>query len=660
MDGDPLAPRRDGRAGVDLTAIWNASLSILLDQVAVIERAVVAGIERRLTADAQEAAGREAHKLAGSLGTFGRHEGSRLARALELALASGEALEAGPALGLSRLVMELQAEVVRPLAPSSAPPATATEGGTSLLVVDSTAERGRRVVEAAAGAGWHAAVAASLADARALVNQAPPDAVVLRVDTGDDPELAPFLAELGARRPSVASILVVGHAGADERARSAHMGAGAVLEEPAPPDAVVQAVARVLARDHGPSTVLAVDDDATFLVIVREVLGAEGFAVESLSDTADLWATLEAVEPDLLLLDNDMPGLDGLSLCRAIRSDNRWSRLPIVFLSGSGSPEAVRAMFAAGADDFVPKPLSVDDLVTRVVNRIQRTRAQTQRLDVDLATGLPTERAFLDDATRLLSLARQDGRPAVLAVAELRPARPPKLAAFGRRLRQSAAPEDAVGAWAGGRLAALLYGVTAAEAQDQLRRVVRAARAADADADADTPSVAVGIAGSPDNGTDVRTLGAVAERALARALAAGDDAVEVDDTAGPGRTDVVDVLLVDDDEALGTLVVHALNGRGWSVRWLRDGAEAVELVDQPGFRARAMLLDVGLPGLDGLSVLRHMARQGRLRSTRVVMLTVRANEGEVLESLELGAFDHVAKPFSLSVLMHRVRRAVDG
>jgi DNA-binding response OmpR family regulator len=120
------------------------------------------------------------------------------------------------------------------------------------------------------------------------------------------------------------------------------------------------------------------------------------------------------------------------------------------------------------------------------------------------------------------------------------------------------------------------------------------------------------------------------------------------------------VLLVDDDVALGTLVVHALSGRGFSVRWLRDGAEAVELLDDPGFRARAVLLDVALPGLDGLSVLRHLAEGGRLGTTRVVMLTVRANEGEVLEALDLGAFDHVAKPFSLSVLMHRVRRAVEA
>jgi DNA-binding response OmpR family regulator len=157
----------------------------------------------------------------------------------------------------------------------------------------------------------------------------------------------------------------------------------------------------------------------------------------------------------------------------------------------------------------------------------------------------------------------------------------------------------------------------------------------------------------------MRALGGAAERALDRARHAGGGIV-VDTTLDQGPTDVVEVLLVDDDEALGTLVVHALTGRGWRVRWLRDGAEAVELLDRADFATRVVLLDVGLPGLDGLSVLRHLAQEGRLDATRVVMLTVRTNEGEVLEALELGAFDHVSKPFSLSVLMHRVRRAVEG
>ncbi len=649
----------DEWGGVDLAAIWERSRDILQAQVGVIERAVVAGIERRLDAGAQTDAAREAHKLAGSLGTFGFGEGSRLARALELALAPGEPLDAGQALGLSRLVMELQAEMARPLSAPAPRPLT-DAGPMALLVVDADADRGRRMVEAAAAQGLSAAVVEHMEAARALVDTARPEAVVVDAAAGgfaaEGDEIAGFLTDLAGRRPAVAVLVLVERDDAGERVLAARSGARVILQKPVPPDAVVQAVCRMLARGRGTATVLAVDDDPTFLVLVGEVLAAEGLAVESLDDAAGLWPALEAVEPDLLLLDNDMPGLDGVSLCQAVRTDDRWARLPIIFLSGSGSPETVRAMFAAGADDFVPKPISVEDLVTRVVNRIERSRAQSERPDVVAATGLPSERAFRDDAARLLGLARQEGRPAVLAVAELDPPTPSELAAFGRRLRQAATPEDGIGTWAGGRVAALLYGLTAAEAEDRLGRVLRAARAAGAE----VPVVAVGIAASPDDGPDLPALGTAAEAAVARARAAGGDAIAVQESPGRGPTEVVDVLLVDDDEVLGALVVHALTGRGWTVRWLRDGAEAVELLDAPGFLARAVLLDVGLPGLDGLSVLRHLGQSGRLGTTRVVMLTVRANEGEVLEALDLGAFDHVAKPFSVSVLMHRVRRAVEA
>jgi len=659
MMSEPDVPAGGGWEGMDLAGIWEASRDILHAQLTAIERAVVAGIERRLDLDDQRAAGREAHKLAGSLGTFGFENGSRLARTLELALAPDRLLDPAQALALSRVVLDLQVETDRPLAtqPPTAVPSPAGALGPALLVVDGHLDRARRMVEAAAAQGVRASFVSTLAAAGARVGSAPPEVVVVDSLAGGEEEVAAFLAEMAGCQPPVATLVMVGHAGVDERVNAARLGAQVVLEKPVSPDSVIQAALRLLVRGRDSATVLVLEDDPTFLVQVREVLEAQGIAVRSLDDSQDLWAALEAIDPDLLLLDNDMPGVYGVSLCGAIRGDERWARLPVVFLSGSGSPEGVRTLFAAGADDFVPKPVLAENLVTRVVNRIERTRVQTERPDVDLATGLQTSRTFTQDATRLLGLARHDDRPAVLVLIELDPPRPAAIAAFGRVLRQSAAAEDAVGTWSDGRVAALLYGVSAVEAKDRLGRIVQAARAAEGDA----PSRAlVGLAASLDHASDLRALGVAAERAVERARGARGTAIEIHESGGQSPTDVVDVLLVDDDEALGTLVVHALSGRGWRVRWLRDGAEAMELLENPTFLARAVLLDVGLPGLDGLSVLRRLGQGGRLEATRVVMLTVRANEGEVLEALELGAFDHVAKPFSLSVLMHRVRRAVDG
>ena len=72
-----------------------------------------------------------------------------------------------------------------------------------------------------------------------------------------------------------------------------------------------------------------------------------------------------------------------------------------------------------------------------------------------------------------------------------------------------------------------------------------------------------------------------------------------------------------------------------------------------------MLLDVDLPGLDGVAILRRLREDGALPDMRVVMLTARATEDALLTTLDLGAFDHVGKPFSIPVLMHKVARALE-
>ena len=96
------------------------------------------------------------------------------------------------------------------------------------------------------------------------------------------------------------------------------------------------------------------------------------------------------------------------------------------------------------------------------------------------------------------------------------------------------------------------------------------------------------------------------------------------------------------------------------MRHLGDGLQAATALagDAPTVVGRVVLLDWDLPGIDGLRVLRAMGRNGALQHSRVIMLTARAGEREVLEALEAGATDHVAKPFSLPVLLQRVRGAM--
>jgi DNA-binding response OmpR family regulator/HPt (histidine-containing phosphotransfer) domain-containing protein len=122
----------------------------------------------------------------------------------------------------------------------------------------------------------------------------------------------------------------------------------------------------------------------------------------------------------------------------------------------------------------------------------------------------------------------------------------------------------------------------------------------------------------------------------------------------------VDVVLVEDDPTIVALLEHALDGRGLSVRHFGDGlrASAALAGSPPEVVGRVVLLDWDLPGIDGLRVLRAMSANGALEHSRVIMLTARAGEREVLQALEGGATDHVGKPFSLPVLLGRIAGAM--
>ncbi len=112
--------------------------------------------------------------------------------------------------------------------------------------------------------------------------------------------------------------------------------------------------------------VLAVDDDPMVLDAVRAVLAGAGLSIVTETDPTLVVPRLAEVQPDVLILDVDMPGIDGIELCRRVRSDPGRRGLRILFLTTHADEDTVRAAFGAGADDYLNKPLVESELVTRV------------------------------------------------------------------------------------------------------------------------------------------------------------------------------------------------------------------------------------------------------------------------------------------------------
>jgi two-component system, OmpR family, phosphate regulon response regulator PhoB len=112
------------------------------------------------------------------------------------------------------------------------------------------------------------------------------------------------------------------------------------------------------------------------------------------------------------------------------------------------------------------------------------------------------------------------------------------------------------------------------------------------------------------------------------------------------------VLVVEDENDIAALVAYHLTREGHRVRTVADGLEALEAVDAEP--PDLVVLDLMLPGLSGLEVLRELRRRSATESLPVILLTARKEEQDRIEGLRLGADDYVAKPFSPQELVLRV------
>jgi len=121
--------------------------------------------------------------------------------------------------------------------------------------------------------------------------------------------------------------------------------------------------------------ILIVDDNPINLKLARVVLASEGYLVETANDAEEALTRLEQLEPALILMDLQLPGMDGLTLVRKLRDDAHWNSTWIVALTAYAMKGDEEKALAAGCDGYVTKPFGPDTLLGVVAGFLARTRA---------------------------------------------------------------------------------------------------------------------------------------------------------------------------------------------------------------------------------------------------------------------------------------------
>ena len=370
-DKSVFTSSQDREKSADINKIWLQFKDLAFERLAHVESLAVALAENKSTEELQTQAKRSAHKLAGSLGCFGFSEGSKITKEIELLLGHNP-LESEHIKQLDSLTKSLREDLQHQ--PFESTVKDALNKNISLLIIDRTHDKNldRELLVEAERQGIKTQVASDLARANALLEQGI-DIVLHKIIFPDGEDLE-FLSQLHQHYFNLPLVAIGESPQLLDRLNFVRKGGNLFLQHSVEPSTAISAVTELMESLGAAAKVLIIDDDPQVLLSLEISLEPWGFEIATLDKSTQFWEVLESVEPDILVLDIDMPDLNGIELCQILRSDRYWQHLPVLFLSVHQDEHTQNQAFNIGADDYICKPVTGSILANRILNRLRRSR----------------------------------------------------------------------------------------------------------------------------------------------------------------------------------------------------------------------------------------------------------------------------------------------
>lgn len=530
--------------------VWAQAKESFGRRIALVEQAVTLLLKDQLSQKQRQQAELEAHKLAGSLGMFGVNEGSRLAKTVEDLLADDRALNRQERKKLANIVSNLRQALERAddAVPELLLVSEPVDERPQLLIVHSDQAVTDQLIAEANLRGLRSHVVSDVTSARSLLAERLPDVVLLDLPTDQhkqdssppSPASLALLAELSSYSPPIPVIVLTTQNQLIDRVKIARLGGKRILQSPINPVEAVEAVNQVLQHtQQADARVLVVDDDPHVLISLQKLLQPWGIKVSILDTPLRFLEVLEMTDPDLLILDVEMPCINGIELCQVVRNDPLWSGIPILFLTAHTDAETMQQVFMAGADDFVRKPVVGPELVTRILNRLERSRLLQTLSEIDTLTEVANRRKSTEALMQLLESCKTNQRPFCFAILDLdqlktinhqhsHAAGDQVLFHFGKLLQQTFHSEDVVGRWGGTEFVVGMAGMTKQEGEQRISEVLKNLREmifTSASGISFHTTCSAGVADATQENLDLQILYQMADDALKQAKKQGGDRI---------------------------------------------------------------------------------------------------------------------------------------
>lgn len=411
--------------------------------------------------------------------------------------------------------------------------------------------------------------------------------------------------------------------------------------------------------------VLVVDDDIAMLDLVAELLKNQGYEVFVTSNPNEAIEYLRTGTIDLALIDIIMPEKTGFDIYEEINRFN--NRVPVLFMTALNNTDMRMEALKKGAEIYLKKPLDPDELIARVNGSIKKYKQNEARDNRDELTKAFTRRQFVKEFETEKQKYLKTGEPFSVAFLDLDYFKSINdnnghlfgdhvLVTFVELINKHLSAHSKIFRFGGDEFLVLFPNTTGSEAYEIMEGIRTELNGKIFKPKKESSELTVSFSsGIAEFNESIQTKAALlekADQALYVAKENGKNQIVVqNDLEGALRNKI---LVVDDELLLANIIKTRLGYLGYEVDYAKDGQEALSKLKQESYDL--VLLDIMLPKVTGLEVLKTFKAEDYQGNPKIVMISGKQSEGAVLESLRLGADDFLKKPISLDVLEHKIKK----
>jgi two-component system, cell cycle response regulator len=419
-----------------------------------------------------------------------------------------------------------------------------------------------------------------------------------------------------------------------------------------------------------------IDEDVSMLILLKEALEQKGWMVITNTEPEKAVSQYYDMQPDCLVIDGDFQSKNGFQLLSDIQHHNGKKFIPKVITSVQNDRDTRIHAYEMGADDFIEKPIDIEEFIVRINRQLQRKQIFDQSVLIDELTQVYNRRFLFDLLERNSKDFERTGIPFSISILDLDFFKKVNdsyghligdvvLETFAHYLKENIRGSDTVFRYGGEEFVILFPRTNDEEAKEVVNRILdgfsQLAFTEHGHTFHISFSAGVYMAATPGEGSlDILKK---ADQALYEAKDNGRGRVESANTSVQHSNKILNVSVIDDDAIIRTLLVRVL--QNIDIGQVLLNIEAYENGEKFFASARLnqkgkhfLILDGVMPVMDGIEVLNKVKQTEHADRVHVLMLTGRKTEYDIARALKLGADDYVTKPFSITELQARIQRLI--